>query len=102
MRLGGTRRDDANNFFIVVFIKRVHDQEHRTRSNGPNRYPALLIVKGGVTLGHRVRIVENELCCFKANIVLAVVLPVLVLVPIKTHRPQPLQNIRKSPCVSIY
>ncbi len=61
----------------------MHDQEHRTGSDGSNRYPAILIVKVGATLRQGVRIVEHENCGFKANIVLAQVFPVFVLVPSK-------------------
>ena|GEM_PF-1646866 len=75
----------------------MHDQEHRTGSDGPNCYPALLVVKGGFALRHRVRIVEDEYCGFEANLVLATVLPVLVLVPFKAHRRRPIENIRKPP-----
>ena len=85
MGLGGTSRDDANNFFVVFFIIRVHNQEYRAGSDGPDRFPAFLFIKSGVSLRQSVRIVKHENCGFKPNIVLAQVFPVLVLVPFETH-----------------
>ncbi len=61
------------------------NQENRTWSYGSNCYPAFFIVKGVVTSRNSVRIVENENSGFKADIMLAKVLPVLVLVPLKPH-----------------
>jgi hypothetical protein len=49
------------------------------------RYPTFLILKSDVTLRNRVGIVENENGGFKANIVLAKILSVLVLVPYESH-----------------
>ena len=63
----------------------MNDQQNRSRSYGSNRYPAFLIVKGEVPLRDRIGIVENEYGSFKTNIMLAEVLPVLVLVPCKSH-----------------
>ncbi len=63
----------------------MNDREHRVGSDGPNRYPTLFIVKGGVPLRQGVRIVEHEKCSFKANIALPQVLPVFVLVPFEAH-----------------
>lgn len=50
MRLGGAGRDDANDFLIVLFIKRMDDQKNRTETYGPNSELAFLFVKGGVTV----------------------------------------------------
>jgi hypothetical protein len=83
--LGGTSRDDADNFFVVLLMKRMNDQQNRTRPYGSHRYPAFLIPKGKVQLRDRIRIVENENRSFKTNIMLAKVLPVLILVPFKSH-----------------
>ena len=85
MGLGGASRDDANDFFFVFFIKGMNDQQNRTRPYGSNRYPAFLVVKGAVALCNGVRIVENENGSFKANIVLAKILAVLVLIPYESH-----------------
>ncbi|OLB89806.1 MAG: hypothetical protein AUI12_01345 [Acidobacteria bacterium 13_2_20CM_2_57_6] len=54
------------------------NQKDRTRFDGANRYPALLVVGAVVALGHSVRIVEDQNGSLKANIVLAKVLAVLV------------------------
>src|SRR5438445_8907810 len=81
----GAGRDDANHFFAVCFPISMDNQENRTWSDGANRYPAFLLVKGGVTLRNRARVVKDENRSFKANIVLAKVLAVLVLVPFKSH-----------------
>ena len=85
MGLSGASRDDANHFFAASFPIGMDNQENRTRSYGTNRYPAFLLVKGGVTPRDRARVVKDENRSFKANIVLAEVLPVLGLVPFKSH-----------------
>ncbi len=51
----------------------------------PTVIQAFLILKSDVTLGNRVGIIENENGRFKANILLAKILPVLLLVPFKSH-----------------
>ena len=85
MGLGGASRDDANDFFFFVFfIKSMNDQQNRTRPYGSDRYPTFLILSD-VTLRNRVGIVENENGSFKANIVLAKILAVLVLIPYESH-----------------
>ena len=85
MGLGGASRDDANDFFFFVFfIKSMNDQQNRTRPYGSDRYPTFLILSD-VTLRNRVGIVENENGSFKANIVLAKILAVLVLIPYELH-----------------
>ena len=84
MGLGGASRDDANDFFFVFFIKSMNDQQNRTRPYGSDRYPTFLILSD-VTLRNRVGIVENENGSFKANIVLAKILAVLVLIPYESH-----------------
>jgi hypothetical protein len=60
--LGGASRDDTNDFFVVF-----------------------LILKSDVMLRNRVGIVENENGGLKANIVLAKILAVLVLIPYELH-----------------
>ncbi len=85
MGLSGASRDDANHFFVAYFPIGMDNQENRTWSYGTNRYPAFLLVKGGVTPRNRARVVKDENRSFKANIVLAKVLPVLGLVPFKSH-----------------
>jgi hypothetical protein len=85
VRRGGTSRDDANEFFVVLLIKSMDNQQNRACSDGPNGYPAFLIGGGIVTLRDRAGIVENENGGFKANIMLAKVLAVLVLIPCKSH-----------------
>ena len=85
MGLSGASRDDANHFFAVRFPIGMDNQEDRTCSYGTNRYPAFFLVKGGVTLRNRARVVKDENRSFEANIVLAKVLPVLGLVPFKSH-----------------
>jgi hypothetical protein len=84
--LGGASRDDPNDFFFVFvfFIKSMNDQQNRTRPYGSDRYPTFLILSD-VTLRNRVGIVENENGSFKANIVLAKILAVLVLIPYESH-----------------
>jgi len=82
---GGAGRDDANDFLVVVFIKRMDDQQDRSRSYCTDSYPALLIVGVVVSSRNGVGIIENENGSFKANVVLAQVLAVLVLVPRKSH-----------------
>jgi hypothetical protein len=47
--------------------------------------PTVLIRKSDVTLRNRVAVVENQNGSFKANIMLAKVLAVLVLIPFKSH-----------------
>src|SRR5713101_600132 len=79
----GASRDDANHFFASCFPIGMDNQEDRTCSYGTNRYPAFFLVKGGVTLRNRARVVKDENRSFEANIVLAKVLAVLVLVPFK-------------------
>ena len=81
MGLGGASRDDTNDFFVVFLIKSMNDQQYRTRPYGSDRYPTFLILESDVTLRNRVEIVENENGSLKANIVLAKILAVLVLIP---------------------
>ena len=85
MRLGGAGGDDANNFFVVFHIIRMDNQQNRARSNGSNRYPAFLILAGGVGLGNRIGVVENQNSRFEAHIMLAAVSAVLVLIPFIAH-----------------
>src|SRR2546422_7974513 len=77
----GAGRDDTNHFFAVCFPIGMDNQENRTWSYGANRYPACLVVEGGVTLPNRARVVKAENLSFKAHIVLVKDLEVLVFVP---------------------
>jgi len=82
---GGAGRNDANDFLIVVFIKGMDSQKDRSRPYRADRYPTLLSIEGNVPLRNGVGIVENENGSLKANVLLAKVLAVLVLVPCKSH-----------------
>jgi len=86
MRLGSACRDDTNDFFSALLIKGVHDQQNRSLSYGSNRYPAFLVLERLITLSDGIGIVENKDCSLKTNIVFAKILPVLVLIPFKSHR----------------
>ena len=66
-------------------MKRVDDQQNRTRAYGANGYPAFLIIEVWVTLRNSVGIVENENGGLKTNVMLAEVLPVLFLIPFESH-----------------
>jgi len=81
----GAGRDDTNDFLVVVLIKSMDDQQDRSRSYRADGYPSLLIVCVVVSSRNRVRIIENENGSLKANVVLAQVLAVLILVPRKSH-----------------
>ena len=92
MRLSSACRDDPNDFFLLLFKKRMHNQQNRTRTYRSHRYPSLLF-KSEITLRNSVRIVENKNRRLKAHIVLAKVLPILLLVPFKSHSwSRPRQN----------
>jgi hypothetical protein len=82
---GGAGGDDTNGFLVVCLIRSMDNQHDRTRAHGTNRYPTLLAIEGVVALRNGVRIVENKNGSFKANVMLAQVLAVLVLVPCKLH-----------------
>ena len=64
----------------------MHDQENRTGPYGSNRYPSLLIVRSEVALRKSVGIIENEYGRFKADIVLAKVCAVFLIIPFKSHK----------------
>jgi hypothetical protein len=85
VRLSCASRNDTDDFFPLFLIECMHDEQNRTRPYGPNRYPSLLIFKSEVTLRKGIGIIENEHGRFKANIVLAKVLPILLLIPFKSH-----------------
>jgi hypothetical protein len=71
------------------------NQENCTSSDCPYGYPPLFVVKIEITLRDGVRIVEYQNCGFKANVVFAKVLAVLVFVPFKLRcRSRPAQNMR--------
>ena len=93
MRLGGTSRNDSNDFFVVFFMTCMDYEQNGTPPYRSNRYPAFLVLKRGVTLGDRVGIVEHQNSGFKADIVLAKILAVLLLVPIKSHNRCPRARI---------
>jgi len=63
----------------------MHNQKNRAWPYRSNRYPSFLVLKSEIALSDSVRIIENENSRFKANIVLAKVLTVLVLIPFKSH-----------------
>ena len=86
MRLGRASGNDAENFFLISLNESMNDLYNRARSNGSNRYPTFLIIEGEVTLRNSVGVIENQNGSFKANIVLPKILPVLVLIPLKSHR----------------
>jgi hypothetical protein len=65
----------------VLLIKGTDNQWDQTRPDGANRYPALLVAGGVVTLRNGAGIVENENCRLKANIMLAKILAILAFVP---------------------
>jgi hypothetical protein len=85
MRLSSASRNDTDDFFPLLLTERMHDQQNRTRAYGSDRYPSLLIIKSEVALRKSEGIVENQNGSFKTNVVLAKVLPVLVLIPFKSH-----------------
>ncbi len=85
MDLGRTSRDDANDFFIVLFIERMDDEKNRARCQGTDGDPALLAVERPVALCNGARIVEYQRRSFKTNTMLRQVVPALVLVPLKAH-----------------
>ena len=60
MGFGGAGRDDAKDSLVVVFIKRMDDQQDRSRSYCTDSYPALLIVGVVVSSRNGVGIIENE------------------------------------------
>ena len=87
MRLSSTGRNDTDDFFALFLIESMDDQQNRTGAYGSNGYPPLLIFRSEVALGKSIGIIENEHGRFKANIVLAKVLPVLMFIPFKSHKP---------------
>jgi hypothetical protein len=84
MRLGSTSRNDTDDFFALFLIESMDDQQNRTGAYGSNGYPPLLF-RSEVALGKSIGIIENEHGRFKANIVLAKVLPVFLFIPLKSH-----------------
>jgi hypothetical protein len=63
----------------------VHNEQNRTRPYGSNRYPPFFSFKRQIALGESVRVVENQNGCFKPDVVLAKVLPILAVIPFKSH-----------------
>lgn len=71
----------------------MHDEQNRTSPYGSKRNPPFFCLKGQIALSKCVRVVENQNGRFKANVVLAKVLPVLAIVPFKSHgRLRPSKN----------
>jgi hypothetical protein len=85
MRLSSTSRNDTDDFFALFLIESMDDQQNRTGAYGSNGYPPLLIFRSEVALGKSIGIIENEHGRFKANIVLAKVLPIFLFIPLKSH-----------------
>jgi len=85
MRLSSTSRNDTDNFFALFLIESMDDQQNRTGAYGSNGYAPLLIFRSEVALSKSIGIVENAHGRFKANIVFAKVLPVFLLIPLKSH-----------------
>jgi len=85
MRLSSTGRNDTDDFFALFLIESMDDQQNRTGAYGSNGYPPLLIFRSEVALGKSIGIIENEHDRFKANIVLAKVLPVFLFIPLKSQ-----------------
>jgi hypothetical protein len=71
MRLSSSGRNDTDDFFALFLIESMGDQQNRAGAYGSN-----LIFRSEVALGQSIGIIENEHGRFKANIVLAKVLPV--------------------------
>jgi len=67
----------------------MNNQENRTGTDGSYRDPTFLVLEAEVPLGDRTGIVENQHCGFKAHVVLAQILHVLVLIPFKAHGQSP-------------
>src|SRR5215831_8281017 len=85
VRLSSASRNNTDDLFPLFLIERMHNQQNRAWPDRSHRYPSLLIFKSEIALCDSVGIIENENSRFKANIVLAKVLPVLVLIPFKSH-----------------
>lgn len=96
MGFGGAGRDDANDFFVVIFIKGMDNHEDRSRSYRSDRDPALLIVRVVVSPRNGVGIIENENGSLKPDVMFAKVLAVLVLVPRKSHGNDTIQHNYKN------
>ena len=86
MRLSSTSRNDTDDFFTLFLIESMHDQWNRTGPYGSNRYPSLFIFRSEVALRKSVGVIENEHGRFKADIVPAKVLPVLLFIPFKSNK----------------
>lgn len=68
----------------------VDHEKNRTGSYSSNCYPAFLFIERLVPPRNGVRIIENQRGRLKTNVMLAKVLPVLDLVPLKSHHePRP-------------
>jgi len=63
----------------------VHDENYRARTDRTDRQPALLLIESRISLGNRVRIVEDQARRFKPQPVLAQVELAFALVPLKYH-----------------
>jgi len=85
MRLSSMGRNDTDDFFALFLIESMDDQQNRTADYGSNGYPPLFIFRSEVALGKSIGIIENEHGRFKANIALAKVLPVFLLIPLRSQ-----------------
>ena len=65
-------------------------------------HPSLLIFKSEIALCDSVRIIENENSRFKANIVLVKVLPILVLIPLKSNGWRDRARLDSTGCAYVY
>lgn len=61
------------------------DEKHRALSDGPDRYPSLFFSNAIVPQRQSMRIVEDQNCGFKSDIMFAQVPAVLVFVPFEPH-----------------
>ncbi len=66
----------------------MHNQKDGTRSDGPDRDPAFLLLKRRVPLRQRVGIIENKNSSFKTDVTLAEIAEALGFVPFKSHETQ--------------
>lgn len=66
----------------------MHNQKDGTRSDGPDRDPAFLLLKRRVPLRQRVGIIENKNSRFKRDVMLAEIAEALGFVPFKSHETQ--------------
>jgi len=63
----------------------VHDEKNRTSPQGSKRYPTLFCFERQIAQSKSEWVVENQNSRLKANVVFAKVLPVLAVIPFKSH-----------------